>query len=66
MSMIGNDDIGLEEVVVAVVAIQVNPRVRWDAGQIWLKFVTQFLTLIPIQVNILDIEDLSNNDDGCK
>ena len=29
MSMIGNDDVGLEEVA-AVVAIQVNSRVRWD------------------------------------
>ena len=29
MSMIGNDDVGLE--VAAVVAIEVNSRVRWDA-----------------------------------
>jgi hypothetical protein len=32
MSMIGNDDVGLE--VAAVVAIEVNLRVRWNAGQI--------------------------------
>jgi hypothetical protein len=31
MSMIGNDDVGLE--VAAVVAIEVNSRVRWNAGQ---------------------------------
>ena len=33
MSMIGNDDVGLE-VVAAVVAIEDNSRVRWNAGQI--------------------------------
>jgi hypothetical protein len=32
MSMIGNDDVGLEEVS-AVVEIQINSRVRWDARQ---------------------------------
>jgi hypothetical protein len=37
--MIGNDDVGLEQVA-AVVAIEVNSRVRWDARQIWLNFTT--------------------------
>jgi hypothetical protein len=32
MSMIGNDDVGLEEGV-AVIAIKVNSWVRWDVRQ---------------------------------
>jgi hypothetical protein len=40
MSMIGNDDVGLEEVA-AVVAIEVNSQVRWNAGQNRLYFTTQ-------------------------
>ena len=32
MSMIGNEDVGLEEVA-AVVAIEVNSQIRWNAGQ---------------------------------
>jgi hypothetical protein len=32
MSMIGNEDVGLEEVA-EVVAIEVNSQIRWNAGQ---------------------------------